>query len=110
MKKQRTFAQRWNTTALRRILKQLKSSRPSLFLCNASPEFQALWNDHKEEIKELAREFNDPQAEVLDGDYNVLFYPPNSLPYEEIQTWQATHFRRLRIDFLTHEIKRLTTK
>lgn len=111
MKKQRTFAQRWNTTALRRILKQLKASHPDMFLCNASPEFSSLWSDHKAEIKALAREFNDPHAAILDRDYNkVLFYPPDTLSYEESQAWQTNHFRRLRIDFLTNEIKRLTTK
>lgn len=110
MKKQRTFAQRWNATALRRILKQFKASHPDLFLCNASPEFSSLWIDYKEEIKALAREFNDPHAMILDGNNNVLFYPPDTLSYEEGRNWNTTHFRRLRIDFLNHEIKRLTTK
>lgn len=105
MKKQRTFEQRWNATALRRILKQLKQS-DVCYLCNASPEFKELWGKHSYSINCLANACDAvKQFTVFPTGYS-LFYPPLDMSYSH---WTSIA-RQVRIDFLTHEIKRLTKK
>jgi len=105
MKKPRTFAQRWNPTALRRILREFTNSDTEHF-CIASTEFLELWKDFKPEIKALAAKAALPDCEVDEHTGNVLFYAPEHLSYEE---WIP--LRRLtRIAFLKHEINRLTKK
>lgn len=105
MKKQRTFTQRWNATALRRILKQFNSHEEA-HLCSVSPEFKSLWADHKQEIKALASKYTFENCEVSPGFSDCLIYPTDSISYTD---W-LTIRKQVRIDFLTNEIKRLTTK
>ena len=105
MKKPRTFAQRWNPTALRRILRDFTNSDAG-HLCYASPTFLELWKDFKPEIKALAAKAALPDCEVNEDSGNVLFYAPEHLSYEE---WIPLR-RPTRIAFLKHEINRLTKK
>ncbi len=103
--KQRTFTQRWNATALRRIKKQLLASR-SDYLCVTSLEFQELWTEHKQEIRKLAELSNQPHVQTSSPYGDCLFYSNGEL---DRPTW-LTIRKQVRIDFLNHEIKRLTSK
>lgn len=93
MKKQRSFKQRWNATALRRILKEYKENNET-YLCHASQEFYDLWQNYRHEIRALACDFI-PEEKQHTFNY-VLFYHISS--------------KQTRIDFLKHEIKRLSCK
>jgi len=105
MKKQRTFTQRWNATALRRILREFSNSDAE-HLCKASPTFRDLWSEFKPEIKACAAKAALPDCEVSGHTGNVLFYAPEHLSYEE---WIPLR-RPTRIAFLKAEINRLTKK
>lgn len=94
--KPRTFKQRWNKTALKRILREYKASDYS-FLCVASDEFEQLWKEHASKIRALAIRFNQVYTLIpSDATGECLFYPKNS------------HDRTIRIAFLQHEINRLS--
>ncbi len=97
--KNTSFARRWTKTSVRRILKEFKDA-PHKYLCIASLEFYHLWNDYRCQINELARNLNPSLYEGYEDSINVLF-PSNQSPYDT---------RRYRIEFLEHEIKRLTKK
>jgi len=105
MKKQRTFTQRWNATALRRIRKELTKAEDD-HLCIASPEFAKLWSQHHLEIKKLALRYSYKNYHVGQSWSNCLFKPNDALDYTD---WLNIR-KQVRIDFLTNEIKRLTTK
>jgi len=105
MKNQCVFTQRWNVTALRGILKQLKA-HDEAHLCNVSPEFKALWADHKQEIKALASKYTFEGCKVSAECSDCLFYPNDNITYVD---WIGLS-KQIRIDFLNHEIKSLTTK
>jgi len=105
MKKQRTFAQRWNATALRRILKQLKQPGDD-HLCVASREFADLWSTHHLEIKKLATRYVYKNYHVGQSWSNCLFKPNDDVGYAD---WLNIR-KQVRIDFLINEIKRLTAK
>jgi hypothetical protein len=106
MKKQRTFTQRWNATALRRIRKAYIKA-DTFFLCHGSAEFNELWQDHRDKIRECARAAG-VNATITDGS-SVLFQEPKGLSLTESQAW-ADNRQQLCIDFLTHENNRLTNK
>jgi len=105
--KKRTFTQRWNATALRRIKRQFVEATDKAHLCSASYEFESLWKDHKEEIRDIARNLHIPHAIIRSQDFgNCLFYSNGDLTFTE---WCFIR-KQVRIDFLNHEIKRLTSK
>lgn len=91
--KPRTFTQRWNITALKRIKKAYENTTWFVFLCEV-PEFKQLWETHRANIRDLATDFH--ESAVISGACagTVLFY-------------NGPH-RSIRLDFLNHEIARLT--
>lgn len=96
--KPRTFTQRWNITALKRIKKKYKEGYlriNSRFLCHSSQEFADLWSAYKSEIKALALDFNSDKNGVSSSSSNVLF------------CW-SSDTEDNRLNFLNHEITRLT--
>lgn len=93
--KTRTFTQRWNITALKRIKKAYKGD--SWYICDNSPEFKELWDNYRAEIRKLGIKYN-RCAHIPPGCSGaLLFY--TSLSKQE---------RLIRISFLNHEIARLT--
>lgn len=98
----RSFKQRWNKTALRRIKKEFTESY-QVYLCNASNEFKHLWKDHRNEIVELMLkhfpEENDKACSSHreeDGRFGLLFYHNDT--------------KTARLQFLDLEIARLSKK
>ncbi len=91
--KPRTFTQRWNPTALKRIKKAYKTAVHLRYLCEV-PEFKQLWETHCTNIRDLATAFDESAMITIVRSCNVLFY--------------SQDFRPIRIAFLNHEITRLT--
>lgn len=98
--KPRSFKQRWNKTALRRIKKECTAS-DSIFICKASKEFELLWEDHKNEIVELMlkhfpKENNEAYSTSREesGSFGPLFYNNRT--------------KAARLQFLDLEIARLS--
>lgn len=91
--KPRTFTQRWNITTLKRIKKAYENTTRFVFLCEV-PEFKQLWDTHSTNIRDLATDFH--ESAIISGACagTVLFY-------------DGPH-RPIRLDFLNHEIARLT--
>lgn len=91
--KPRTFTQRWNITALKRIKKAYETTTWFVFLCEV-PEFKQLWEAHRINIRDLATDFHKSAIIPYPCSGNVLFYSGDHRP--------------IRIAFLNHEITRLT--
>jgi len=92
--KPRTFTQRWNPTALKRIKKAYETTVHLQYLCEV-PEFKQLWEAHRINIRDLAIAFDESAMIPIVRSGNVLFYKKDRRP--------------TRISFLNHEITRLTT-
>lgn len=108
MKNPRTFTQRWNPTALRRILRDYRKGT-SNFICHCSPEFYDLWVSHKLEIKKLAAAANIPDCRVETAKgCSVLFLPTVVYNKESDTDEWCANSRNHRIAFLKSEINRLT--
>ena len=99
--KPKPFSKLWTKRTVQTILKEYETNNYGLgYLCYTSPTFHFIWIFHKLSIQKLAAKF-DPsdktlQRRISDEDGNCLFYENAS--------------RQHRIDFLNHEIKRLTPK
>lgn len=91
--KPRTFTQRWNITALKRIKKAYENTTGFVFLCEV-PEFKQLWDTHSTNIRDLATDFHESAVIPCICSGTVLFY-------------DGPH-RTIRLSFLNHEIARLT--
>lgn len=92
--KTRTFKQKWNKTALRRIKKEFTASGKT-YLCHGSKEFWLLWEEHRKEIILLSlKHFPAEREAVFPPIRRVLFY-------HEVG-------RQPRIKFLDLEIQRLS--
>ena len=92
--KPRSFTQRWNKTALKRIKKDF-IKHESFFICRASREFSSLWADYSKEIRLLSWAF-DPEEQRL--------HPDNGGAY----LFYSKKFKAHKVAFLNHEIKRLS--
>jgi hypothetical protein len=98
--KNTSFPRLWTKTSVKRILKDFKKGNDFSFLCNRSPEFKSIWEKHENELRKLVQDF------VGDGympDFSVLF---DERAYSKMK---STRFQ-IRLDFLKHEIARLSTK
>jgi hypothetical protein len=96
--KPKTFNQLWNLQVIKRILKEYLASSAG-HLCFGSQTFVKVWNTHHRlQLQKLALAFSPTDKglqEVIHAEKgSCLFYNFGA--------------RQTRIDFLNHEIKRLT--
>jgi len=97
--KNTSFKRLWTKTSLKRIRKEFVLHY-SGFICNASLEFSDLWNSgHRVEIIRLAKEFVIPMGDDGVGADGLLFGDSYRRRRKEI-----------RLEFLDHEIKRLSER
>lgn len=102
--KNTSFKRLWTMTSLKRIRKELQMDTQSTFLCVASLEFKAIWREYQKEIKTLAESFIGSPLGRIDV-FNSLFRDGgNNFPAAR----EAR--RKIRLEFLDHEIARLSKK
>ena len=103
--KNTSFERVWTKTSVKRILKQYLECDEchNTYLCNVCPEFKSLWDneEYRREIHALAKD-----AQITTSISRDAFAGSCALfnyPFEPTQ-------RKLRINFLNHEIARLSKK
>jgi hypothetical protein len=99
MARNTSFEWVWTKTSVSRILERYISLPDSTYLCDVF-EFRYLWEKYKQELRELGESFD--SYNVTPKDSVCFFRGQFSLGYGGA--------RKVRIDFLKHEIKRLTKK
>jgi hypothetical protein len=103
--KNTSFKRLWTKTSVKRILKEYLASPSQFpFICLRSKEFEGLWRDyrHRQKISDLAFQFSAIPIGNLGCAKTSVLFNKDGLSREEYQ--------KLRIDFLKHEIKRLSNK
>jgi hypothetical protein len=97
---QETFDSIWTADFVQRVLREYKA-RDTDFICLGSDTFAKLWSaETKPYIAKLALDFHKEPLEVWHpGLGGCLFYVDDTRGEREV-----------RLNFLKHEIKRLTTK
>ena len=92
-----SFESIWTAETIQNIRDEFLMDH-STFLCEASDAFKRIWQLHREELRHLVFLFNPKELEYCDELVtNCLVYCPLG----------GSH-RQARIDFLDHEIQRLT--
>lgn len=108
--KNTSFKRLWTKTSLKRIRTAFANSHISFsygFLCLGSREFKSIWNSHKNEIRNISKDFLGEKDWERNNSFeksfkcDTLFYPGRG---------GSEGRKELRLEFLDHEIKRLSEK